>query len=137
MARLISYRRASNDSADLRHTLLDQQATRIQVYVHQHRHTLAVSNFYDEGLPGEGLEQALDALAAGEAEGLIVTESTRLSRDKDRLHELFGLVREMGGIIIGCSTGEVDLVTLHFNPAEQTGALTPEHVQALLAMVNR
>lgn len=91
--KIVIYRRAgSNHTATIS---LEHQWNKISRYAAANGHQI-VASFSDIGYAGTGLWQALDVLADGEAQALLVHDHTRIDHSNPAAPDPGQMLREMG-----------------------------------------
>jgi DNA invertase Pin-like site-specific DNA recombinase len=114
---IIAYVRVSSTSkADHEDSVAEQLRKIRAVWAKEHGHRITAV-YADEGVSGEnglagrtGLPQALHALKARQAAGLVVTKLDRLSRDMVLQEQLLAEIRRYGAEPFSCSAAEQEFM---------------------------
>jgi DNA invertase Pin-like site-specific DNA recombinase len=134
--RVVAYLRVSTDRQAEHGFGLDVQERAVKTWVRQHGHRL-VGIHRDEGVSGSngldtrlGLADALAAVRAGKADGVVVPRLDRLARDLVLQETLIGEVRRLGGQVFSCSDAEAEFLV--DDPADPSRQL----IRQILGAVN-
>jgi len=111
--RIVGYIRVSTDRQAEEGYGLDVQTKAVKAWARDHGHRVACI-YSDEGLSGTrdvadrpGLRDALKALQAGRAEGLVIPRLDRLARSLSVQEAALALAWRSGGRVFSCDSGEV------------------------------
>ncbi len=106
---IVTYRRAG--SKHVATISLEHQWRSITSYAAAHGHRI-VASFFDIGYAGTGLWQALEVLADGEAQALLIHDFTRIDRGNPAAPDPVQMLREMRARLLTTRTGAVRLDAL-------------------------
>jgi hypothetical protein len=99
---VVTYRHSASGAGAAQE--LGRQANEITIYLFQSGHVLW-DDFRDIGKPGEGLTAAIDALATGPAEGLLVTSLDQIGGTITDVRSVRLALRNIGAALVTISDG--------------------------------
>jgi len=140
--RLVAYLQVSTDTQAEHGLGLDIQEASCRTWARAHGHRLA-RVVRDEGASAtltdrDGLAEALELVAAGEAGGILVARLDRLARDLVVQEQLLAEVWRLGGEVYSAAGGEADLRDDPDDPSRrlirQVLGAVPEFQRAMTAL---